>query len=286
MKTIKKGDKGDEVVILQRLLRKYDANVVADGDFGNKSDIAIKNFQTKFGLGADGVVGPKTWNALFDKAGNILGTDVYRNDATANRPFYQDLENNYWFCFAKSSQGSTFADARFGEHIAALKESHILRGAYHFPRLLRDNVDEEVAFYLKCCKDGGLNWSDKGVLPPVYDVEPLGDNEAAAFTANRTAIVGRMKKWLTAVEQKTGRKPIIYTSRRVWDELLRSPKGFESYSLWVADYGKVPSPRLPSTWNSHMIWQFTENGTVGGNVGFDVDSLNVSLGDLLARCNY
>jgi lysozyme len=95
---------------------------------------------------------------------------------------------------------------------------------------------------------------------------------------------------LTKVEAATGRTPIIYTTRLIWDEFLKSPKGFERYSLWVADYGNVPAPRMPSTWASPMMWQFTEKGVIGGNKddaeGYDINKLMVSLGDLLGKANY
>lgn len=59
MKTLKKGSKGDEVKTLQRLL-----SVTIDGDFGPKTEAAVKEFQRTHGLATDGIVGAKTWAAL------------------------------------------------------------------------------------------------------------------------------------------------------------------------------------------------------------------------------
>lgn len=58
--TIKKGSKGEYVVILQKKL----GGLTADGVFGNKTEAAVKTFQRFNDLAADGIVGPKTWAAI------------------------------------------------------------------------------------------------------------------------------------------------------------------------------------------------------------------------------
>jgi zinc D-Ala-D-Ala carboxypeptidase len=64
--TIKKGSKGYAVKAAQYELRYvYGYNfVVVDGLFGQQTEWAVKLFQKKYGLTPDGVVGPRTWNAL------------------------------------------------------------------------------------------------------------------------------------------------------------------------------------------------------------------------------
>jgi len=63
--TIKKGSKGAAVSMLQQLLTDYGYNPGSvDGDFGTKTDKAVKEFQGDFSLVVDGIVGPKSWAAL------------------------------------------------------------------------------------------------------------------------------------------------------------------------------------------------------------------------------
>lgn len=65
--TIRRGSTGAEVVECQEDLIRlgYDLSPYgADGKFGAKTESAVKAFQRASGLTADGIVGPKTWEAL------------------------------------------------------------------------------------------------------------------------------------------------------------------------------------------------------------------------------
>ncbi len=64
----KQGSKGDAVIALQRQLNAHGASISTDGQFGSGTAQAVKSFQSKNGLGADGVAGPQTWQALVGKA--------------------------------------------------------------------------------------------------------------------------------------------------------------------------------------------------------------------------
>lgn len=64
MKVIKRNSTGIDVIRLQQLLQDHGYNVYDDGVFGPNTDIAVKNFQKKSGLVADGIVGQKTWDKL------------------------------------------------------------------------------------------------------------------------------------------------------------------------------------------------------------------------------
>ena len=66
MTVYKNGSTGEDVTRIQKALK--DAGFYQgepDGVFGLPTETALKNFQTKSGLGADGIVGPATWGKLF-----------------------------------------------------------------------------------------------------------------------------------------------------------------------------------------------------------------------------
>lgn len=56
---LRRGDTGEAVRTLQGKI-----SVPIDGNFGPKTEAAVKSFQTANGLVADGLVGPATWKAL------------------------------------------------------------------------------------------------------------------------------------------------------------------------------------------------------------------------------
>jgi hypothetical protein len=69
MEVLKKGSKGESVRTLQEFLK-----ITVDGDFGPKTESAVKSYQKKTGLTVDGVVGKNTWMVM-----GILNTDNSEN---------------------------------------------------------------------------------------------------------------------------------------------------------------------------------------------------------------
>lgn len=59
---IKKGSKGKAVKWLQIAL----GGLTVDGDFGDRTLVALKAFQSRNGLAVDGVAGPKTWAVIIN----------------------------------------------------------------------------------------------------------------------------------------------------------------------------------------------------------------------------
>ena len=65
---LKKGSEGEQVKALQRMLYAMGYNLgdknPIDGDFGTKTDSAVRSYQDKNGLTVDGIVGQNTWSKL------------------------------------------------------------------------------------------------------------------------------------------------------------------------------------------------------------------------------
>jgi len=66
METLKLGSKGEDVKVLQSFLK-----LPVDGIFGPKTETAVKEWQSNYGIKSDGVVGPKTQAAM-----GFLNTDL------------------------------------------------------------------------------------------------------------------------------------------------------------------------------------------------------------------
>ena len=67
VRVLRRGMTGADVRTLQAALIAYGfscGSAGMDGDFGSGTETALKKFQTKYGLGADGIAGKGTWGKL------------------------------------------------------------------------------------------------------------------------------------------------------------------------------------------------------------------------------
>ncbi|MCD8333892.1 MAG: glycoside hydrolase family protein [Clostridiales bacterium] len=65
MDTLRNGDKGQQVTVLQILLNSaLGCGLETDGKFGNLTKAAVEQYQAAEGLTVDGICGPLTWDAI------------------------------------------------------------------------------------------------------------------------------------------------------------------------------------------------------------------------------
>jgi len=68
---VKKGDRNQSVAEVQKLLSLIGYDIISDGDFGSRTELAIIDFQSDNHLKADGIVGEVTFEALTKAAPSV-----------------------------------------------------------------------------------------------------------------------------------------------------------------------------------------------------------------------
>lgn len=266
--TIQLNSTGSAVTEWQQFLSSQGYAVgAADGIFGASTNIATEAFQTKEGLTADGVVGPDTYAAAATLGfsggtstpipiANFLGIDVFHGNGTIDWNAVKADPQNIHFVYIKATQGTTDQDPEYATNIQGATAAGFATGAYHFFSLTSDAQSQADNFIQQV----GATYPYK--LPPAFDYEVNVTSDTAA------SVLASVQTWLTAVKNKWGITPVIYTSVNYWSQ-LGNPPGFEQYPLWLANYNPGMPP-VPGSWTQWAIWQYSESGSVNGVTG-DVD---------------
>jgi peptidoglycan hydrolase-like protein with peptidoglycan-binding domain len=113
--TLGLGDQGPDVRYLQERLVAQGHPVGVDGFFGRQTEAAVRAFQRGRGLTADGIVGPRTWQAL-EGSGSTAAPTPYPSPTSPSTP---------------STPPSTRPTLRRGdrnEHVAYLQKLLIQQG--------------------------------------------------------------------------------------------------------------------------------------------------------------
>ena len=134
-------------------------------------------------------------------------------------------------------------------------------GAYHFarPDLHPFNPVPEADHFVDTAQLA------PGNILPVLDLERSGD-------LSPTELTDWVLQWLGRVTERTGVRPIVYTSPNGWKDRMADTTAIADAGytvLWVAHWG-VAAPTLPANdWqgNGWTIWQYSNCGNVPGISG-------------------
>jgi len=256
--SLRKGDEGQEVKRLQSKLP-----IGEDGQFGPKTERAVREYQQHNGLDIDGIAGPQTLGHLGIEV--YHGIDVSAWNGTVD--WKTASENDVKYAWVKATEGQTHVNRNFVERANGAKENNIITGLYHFGRPDSDagikDAEREADHFLNAASKVGFNAGD---LIPTLDVEK-------GMKTDDQYNVEWCLKWLEVVETELEVRPLIYTARWAYDLFLK--KGFEAdleklfeYPLWVASYNSGTEPKRPvKQWGEWTVWQWSGSGAVPGVKG-------------------
>ena len=266
--TLRQGDKGQEVVRLQAAL----TGLRADGDFGRKTEKAVRECQKTQRLVVDGMAGPKTLGSLGIEVFGGIDVSAWNGQIDWDRVAAGGVK----YAWTKITEGRTHTNKPYKYNIDGCHQNGIVVGGYHFGRpdtgieqgAKADAVAEAQHFLSKLCP-----LLQAGDLAPVLDVE-------AGMKTDDQHNVDWCLEWLEYMESEIGVKPLVYTGGwAVALYLKRSSKSsledLAKYPLWWARY-KTPetgvavdpdsgSKMLP--WNEWSVWQWTGKGKIDGIKG-------------------
>lgn len=171
----------------------------------------------------------------------VKGVDVSHWQGVIN--WQQMADRGVKFAFIKLTESTGWIDPRGGANLDGAEDAGILRGGYHFYRPLANAVAQANHFCDVLEQAGPLE------LPPVIDLE-IRDGAGPA-------LAGAVRQFAQIVEQRVGRKPIIYTNRYYANDYLR---GLGDYDLWHAQYTSASNPTISDIWQTWRFWQYTSDG--------------------------
>jgi uncharacterized protein with LGFP repeats/GH25 family lysozyme M1 (1,4-beta-N-acetylmuramidase) len=196
--------------------------------------------------------GPRGFAAL-DVAG-VHGVDVSHWQGTVD---WNGLAagGNQW-AYIKATEGDNYLDPQFQTNFfTGSYNAGVIRGSYHFALPDRSSGAAQANFFA----DHGGVWSADGkTLPPVLDIEY---NKYGDWCYNLSW--GQMVSWIAdfvnTMRARTGRTPVIYTTKHWWNLCTGNAWDFGLNSpLWIAGFHGDPMA-LPHGWPGWTMWQYASD---------------------------
>jgi lysozyme len=165
------------------------------------------------------------------------------------------------FIYLKATEGTTVVNRYFKSDYLQARRQNIKVGAYHFFSLQTTAADQARHFL----RQATIRPDD---LPPVLDVEP-SDAQIKKIGGD-DVLMQRIRQFMSIVEQRTGKKPILYVSQMfIRNHMKNAPDIKQNYNVWIARYSQYrPDVKL-------AFWQLCPDGLVDGITGpVDINVFN------------
>jgi hypothetical protein len=150
------------------------------------------------------------------------------------------------FVIIKATQGSDIVDSRFAGNVKRARAAGLVVGAYHFFDYTTDGVAQADHFVATARAAGMLT----DALPLAVDVECLDRYGWAVWAETQP----RLRALVDRIYELTGRKPLLYTSKLMWRQVVGDDPTFGDLPLWVACW-RCDKPYIPVGWKTWRFWQ-------------------------------
>lgn len=203
----------------------------------------------------------------------ITGVDVSQHQRPASCNWARAYADGLRFAWVKGSEGAggeagAYVDPAASEHLARLRRTPMLAGMYHFarpdnrfkvsPNGLTNGIAEGT-HAASTAIDLGVAFA--GSLPIAIDLEKYTPPELGITDAQRDAFVLGM---VSAIEQITGRLPIVYTGSVFWgfqhSQALAVELRRRGVLLWLVQYSREADPPKPIAGWPWSVWQHSGGG--------------------------
>ncbi len=240
--------------------------------------------------------------------GRIKGSDISRWQHPNDQPidFKQMFDAGMRFVLIKGSDAQEKADIEtmrwlVGDRSAA-QAAGLYTGMYHFAYMpnstdqayvIRDAKAQAQKVLWRLASLGGYNERD---LPAALDLENncVKKNSAGSCikTLPRSLVTLWAETWLETVEEKTGRKPFLYSYAQFLEGAMERSEKLRQYPLWLAHYGINPADPISkpgqratigcfvhswSTANCSSQWQIWQYSSCGIGKKYGVPSARLDL---------
>jgi len=159
------------------------------------------------------------------------------------------------FVFIKSTEGKDYIDPNFYDNWNRAREAGVPRGAYHFMTWC-SLASEQANWFIRMVPN------DRDALPPVLDLE-WNNHSSCKNNHSRADILEKVRVMLAAMEQHTGKVPIIYTDMTFHRDILEG-EHFDN-PFWLRSVAAEPHHRYSG--RNWLFWQWTQTGTMKGVSG-------------------
>ncbi|MCX4668178.1 lysozyme [Streptomyces sp. NBC_01381] len=202
-------------------------------------------------------------------AGKPRGHDVSSHQKNVN--WQKAKSKGARFVYVKATESHTYRNPHFKQQYNGSRNAGIVRGAYHFAVPNKSSGKKQAAYFMS---HGGRWRADGWTLPPALDIEHNPYSKRKCYGLSKTGMVNWIKSFSNEVQRQTGRRPVIYTTTKWWNNCTGGSRAFAAnHALWLARWSST-SGTLPKGWSYLTIWQYDNGGELPGDQNLFNGSMN------------